>query len=221
MNPLIPLFPLPSTVFFPHTSLPLHIFEPRYRQMVADTLLGDGKIGMVLLRPGWEDQYFQSPPIVDVGCLGRIEQSVRLDDGKYNIVLTGLSRFRVQREITGKPYRRAEVERLGELNDVSLEIARAKLKESLFDRFEEYRDLLPPHHRERIDRDLKGTETLSQAVDTMAYLFDMNTSQKQAFLEERDVGRRVGILLGVLDFKIDLLRFSKIRSRGDFDARLN
>ena len=87
LPPTIPLFPLPNVVLFPNVSLPLHIFEPRYRDMVADALDGDRIIGMVLLRPGWEADYEGRPPIYPVGCAGLITHAERLPDGRYNIVL--------------------------------------------------------------------------------------------------------------------------------------
>ena len=74
---VIPLFPLPSTVFYPGTPLPLHIFEPRYRQMTADALEGERKIGMVLLKPDWEAAYFDRPEIFPMGCVGSIEKEIR------------------------------------------------------------------------------------------------------------------------------------------------
>lgn len=107
---LIPLFPLPDVVLFPHVSLPLHIFEPRYRKMVADALDGHKTIGMILLRPGWEADYYGRPPVFGSGCAGRIEACEDLEGGKYNIVLRGLSRFRVIEEHAGQPYRLATVE---------------------------------------------------------------------------------------------------------------
>ena len=107
---LIPLFPLPDIVLFPHVSLPLHIFEPRYRKMVADSLNGHKTIGMILLRPGWEADYYGRPPVFGSGCAGRIEACEELGDGKYNILLRGLSRFRVIEEHADQPYRLATVE---------------------------------------------------------------------------------------------------------------
>lgn len=107
---LIPLFPLPDVVLFPRSSLPLHIFEPRYRKMVADALRGHKTIGMILLRPGWETDYYGRPPVFASGCAGRIETCQTLADGKYNLVLKGLSRFRVVEEHGGEPYRLATVE---------------------------------------------------------------------------------------------------------------
>ncbi len=86
----IPLFPLPNVVLFPHVTLPLHIFEPRYREMVSTALEGDRMIGMVLLRPGWEGDYEGRPPIYEVGCTGLITHAERTTDGRYNHVLRGL-----------------------------------------------------------------------------------------------------------------------------------
>ena len=116
-NIVIPLFPLPTTVFFPNTSLPLHIFEPRYRSMVADALNGQGEIGMILLKPGWESDYQGTPEIMEIGCLGTIKHHSELPQGKYNILLSGLYRFRILNEIKGKTYRQAEVELLEEINN--------------------------------------------------------------------------------------------------------
>ena len=109
---LLPLFPLPDTVLFPGMPLPLHIFEHRYRTMVEDALRDHGSIGMTLLRPGWEEDYERSPPIYPVGCSGAIASHDRLEDGRYNIVLRGQTRFRVLGEREGAPYRVAEVETL-------------------------------------------------------------------------------------------------------------
>src|SRR5215210_5644270 len=106
---LLPLFPLPNIVFFPHTRLPLHVFEPRYRQMVLDALESDERFGVVLLRPGWESEYFGTPAVYECGTIGTIEHAVPLDDGRYNIVVRGDVRFRIVDEVPGNPYRTARV----------------------------------------------------------------------------------------------------------------
>src|ERR1043165_2137413 len=82
----IPLFPLPDVVLFPNVERPLLIYEPRYREMVADALKGDRMIGMVRLRPGFEKDYEGRPPIDAVGCVGIIQQSEQLPDGRYIIL---------------------------------------------------------------------------------------------------------------------------------------
>jgi Lon protease-like protein len=107
---VIPLFPLPNVVLFPRVSVPLHIFEPRYRRMLADAIDGSRVIGMVLLRPGWEPHYHGNPPVYPIGCAGEIQQTQQLADGRSNVLLQGLTRFRVLgEEEEGLPYRRASV----------------------------------------------------------------------------------------------------------------
>src|SRR6516225_12385740 len=114
MSDLLPLFPLPNVVLFPNVFLPLHIFEPRYREMTADALASDRMIGMVLLRPGWERDYEGRPPVYPIGCSGVVTHVERLPDGRFNIVLRGLERFRILEEEHGRAYRRALVEPLTE-----------------------------------------------------------------------------------------------------------
>src|SRR6185436_11269495 len=114
LPPTIPIFPLPNVVLFPNVFLPLHIFEPRYRQMVDEALKGDRIIGMVLLRPGWQSDYEGRPPVYPIGCSGVITHAERLPDGRYNIVLRGVERFRIVQEDVTLNYRRALVEPLSE-----------------------------------------------------------------------------------------------------------
>src|SRR3989454_8955279 len=114
MSDLLPIFPLPNTVLFPNVFLALHIFEPRYREMVADAVASDRMIGMVLLRPGWEHDYEGRPPVYSIGCSGVITHVERLADGRYNIVLRGLERFRILAEDHSRNYRLATVDMLCE-----------------------------------------------------------------------------------------------------------
>ncbi|HEX9368003.1 MAG TPA: LON peptidase substrate-binding domain-containing protein, partial [Vicinamibacterales bacterium] len=109
LPPTIPIFPLPNVVLFPNVFLPLHIFEPRYRQMVDAALNGDRVIGMVLLRPGWERDYEGRPPVYPIGCAGVITHAERLPDGRFNIVLRGMEKFRIASEETERLYRLATV----------------------------------------------------------------------------------------------------------------
>jgi len=104
----IPVFPLPDVVLFPHTLLPLHIFEPRYRQMVKDSLATDRRIAMALLRPGWEVDYYGRPPIHPIAGAGEIIQHEELPDGRFNILLRGTMRIGITAELPiDKPYRMA------------------------------------------------------------------------------------------------------------------
>jgi Lon protease-like protein len=132
----IPLFPLPNVVLFPGVTRPLLIFEPRYREMVADALKGNRIIGMVLLRPGFEKDYEGRPPIHDIGCAGTIEEYEQLPDGRYVILLKGLTTFRVVSENQSKAYRLGRVDAVPEiLKDEergALSATREKIAELLF-----------------------------------------------------------------------------------------
>ncbi len=102
----IPIFPLPDAVLFPHTLLPLHVFEPRYRQMVQDVLGGDRRIAMALLKPGWERDYYGRPPVCPIAGVGEIIQHEELADGRFNILLRGTMRIAILAELPpDKPYR--------------------------------------------------------------------------------------------------------------------
>ena len=96
-------------MLFPGMSVPLHIFEPRYKAMIADALKGNRIIGMVLLRPGYEKDYERSPSVFQVGCAGVINEVEELPNGEYNIVLGALTKYRITREEASKPYRIAHV----------------------------------------------------------------------------------------------------------------
>jgi len=111
----IPLFPLPNVVLFPGVTRPLLIFEPRYREMVGDALKGNRVIGMVLLQPGFEKDYEGRPPIFEIGCAGEIEEYEQLPDGRYVILLRGLTTFRVVSEDQSKAYRIGRVDPVPEL----------------------------------------------------------------------------------------------------------
>ena len=110
----IPLFPLEDVGLFPGMSRPFHIFEPRYREMVADAVQGDGMIGMVLLRPGFETEYEGNPEILSIGCVGEISDAEELPDGRWMIVLRGFVKFRIIREDQSRAYRVANVEAIPE-----------------------------------------------------------------------------------------------------------
>ncbi|PIP73125.1 MAG: hypothetical protein COW89_03300 [Nitrospinae bacterium CG22_combo_CG10-13_8_21_14_all_47_10] len=216
---IIPIFPLPSTVFYPGTPLPLHIFEPRYRQMTADALESERKIGMVLLKPNWEATYFDRPDIFTVGCVGNIEKEIRHLDGKYNFTLIGLRRFRVIKELEGKLYRRAEIELLEEQNEQVIDDTPNTIRDGLIDRYRELTSMIPKNNLEEPDWNLG--EKLSQFVDRFAYRLDLNLEQKQTFLEEQDVLRRARFLHDFLKMKINLVHLSKVRNATPDSARWN
>lgn len=110
---LVRLFPLPNVVLLPETTIPLHVFEPRYRRMLADALDSDGLIGMQLLVPGGPEDETR-PAVHPVGCAGKVVHHEPLEDGRSNILLKGAFRYRIDSEpATEAPYRVAEVTPIG------------------------------------------------------------------------------------------------------------
>lgn len=111
---ILPVFPLTGVMMLPGTVLPLHIFEPRYRQMIAEALPAERMLGIVLLKPGWREDYFGSPDTYTVGCAGTMEDVVRLPDGRYTLRLAGCQKIEIGRYVRTEPYRIAEVRPLDE-----------------------------------------------------------------------------------------------------------
>jgi len=212
----IPVFPLPTTVFYPGTPLPLHIFEPRYRQMTADALEGERKIGMVLLKPNWEENYFNKPQLYSVGCVGNIEKEIKHPDGKYNFTLMGLRRFRILNEKEGKLYRQAEIELLEEKNEQDIiEGHQNECREKLIESFHEFIGFIPQGNPQKKEPSWNLGNKLSEFVDRFAYQLDLSLEQKQNLLEEQDVLKRAKFLHSFLKMKIDLIHLSKMRSTQD------
>jgi Lon protease-like protein len=183
------LFPLPNVVLFPHAILPLHIFEPRYRQMTEDALASDQLVTIVQIRPAVPGSQWTEPvPILDVGCLGKIVQHERLPDGRFNFLLLGWKRVRLVREVpTAKLYRIAEAILLDDQeSDGAGESHRAELTR-LFVRV--------CQRTHRLDSDL--SQLLSSGVrlgilsDIIAHALDLPPSVKQALLAETRVEHRV------------------------------
>jgi Lon protease-like protein len=201
MSELLPLFPLPTVVLFPNVFLPLHIFEPRYREMVADALASDRLIGMVLLRPGWEANYDGRPAVYPIGCSGVITHVEHLPDGRYNIVLRGIERFRVLSEDRDRSYRRGLVEWL---RDEPLKRDDHGAMHSLRSRLE---SLIAPS----VDRSGTDVRTASamndeDLVNALAQYLDLDPIEKQALLEQDGVRRRAESLLELLEMKILMAR---------------
>lgn len=106
----VPVFPLPGVVLFPHATLPLHIYELRYRTMVRDALLGERLIALATLKPGWEQDYQGSPAFHGLGCIARCEEVEWLPNDCYDLRVLGMQRVRFVRTLREFPYRACEVE---------------------------------------------------------------------------------------------------------------
>jgi uncharacterized protein len=188
------LFPLPNLVLFPHVVQPLHIFEPRYCELLSECLDDDRLIGMATLVPGWENDYDGRPPISPNACLGRVVVHQTLDDGSHNILLAGVSRIEIVRELASpKSYRSAQAvlredrhpeadsPRAGEL----LRILRQAIGH-----------LLPfvPDARQQLDELLERDVPLGTLTDLIAHLLDVDLSEKLILLGEDNVVCRAEIL---------------------------
>ena len=187
---MLPLFPLPNVVLFPNVFLPLFIFEDRYRAMVRDALAGDRIIGIVLLR-GELEQGAPVPQIYDVGCSGLITHMEPAGEGRSNIVLRGLERFRIIAEDHSRLYRQATVESLPEptLDDDVLRSHRERL-EALLD--------------QRLSA--KGSETWMPSqmadgdlVNALSQYLELGSVEKQALLERDGTMERCQSLIDLLE----------------------
>jgi hypothetical protein len=209
VSELLPLFPLPNVVLFPNVFLPLHIFEPRYREMVADALSADRMIGMVLLRPGWDRDYEGRPPIFPIGCSGVMTHVERLNDGRYNIVLRGLERFRIVEEDHGRSYRRATVEPLHERavdapDRDEVRRCRAKLESLLAPATAG--DLPVGTGRARGEAKIPTAMGDEDLVNALAQYLDFEPLEKQALLEQPSLRHRATSLVELLEMKIMMAR---------------
>jgi Lon protease-like protein len=190
------LFPLPNLVMFPHVVLPLHIFEPRYRQMTEHSLAGDRLITLVQMTPAPAGKLWTEPvPVEEVGCLGRIIQHERLPDGRFNFLLLGLRRVRLLHEIASDNlYRSAEVEILEDIPASPPEQARREELVSLFRRYYAQFHEPDPDLAELLGRDVP----LNVLSDIMVHTLTLTPQLKQCLLAETSVDRRVLKLTTIL-----------------------
>jgi Lon protease-like protein len=210
MLPLaLPIFPLPTVVLFPNVFLPLHIFEPRYRQMVADVLAGDRIIGMVLLRPGYANEYDGAPPIYATGCSGLITHVEHLEDGKYNLVLRGLEKFTIEREeapAAGRQYRSAVITPVDDAmaagDRVELRHERTKLQR-----------LLQPLLGEGLSHHLPDAMPDEDLVNALAQYLEFEPVEKLALLERQGALARCRAMVELLEMK-ELMRGSRTGDPG-------
>ena len=203
----IPIFPLPNVVFFPKTLLPLHIFEERYRKMVEDALSSSRRIGMALLKEGWDKDYFGNPEVHKIGCVGDIQHSEELDDGKYNIMLYGMSRVQIIKFVQETPYRIAQVkflkdmkfdrDRFDEDHESShfMRIVRKYLGEMGIKKIEEYLDF--------------RSQSFESIVNQVATVVDLSIHEKQSLLEKNSLQERFDELKKLLRDKLLALRIAR------------
>ena len=184
----IPLFPLPSVVLLPHASIPLHIFEPRYRAMTHDALDSRGLIAVAsFAEPDWKQHYEGNPALRPHVCVGYIAEHHRLPDGRYNLMLHGLCRARILEELPHDAYRTALLQPTE--HDLPLEI-------DLSDQRSELDTLLNDRSLQQLQGVKAITDWASPEVPTHA-LIDLalmmlcdNHEQRYRMLSEDDVNAR-------------------------------
>ena len=193
------LFPLPNLVLFPHVMQPLHIFEPRYRNLLEDALAADRLIAMAVLEPGWESDYDGRPPLGTMACLGRVATYHRLPDGTYNLLLLGLQRVKLLREHEPhKLYREAAVSLCDDSYPAGAEKAGRTLQQKLRAAFVRNLPALP-EAQEQIEQLLASDIPLGVLTDVISFMLDIGIRQKESLLSELDVYRRAGMLLEHLE----------------------
>jgi Lon protease-like protein len=195
LPPVIPIFPLPNVVLFPNVFLPLHIFEPRYREMVTDALAGDRIIGMVLLRPGYRADYEGRPAVYPIGTAGVITHSEALADGRFNIVLRGIEKFRMTAEDASRAYRLAQIEPLPETavaDRDAIRVERRRLEATL-------RDVV-----ERAGNDPQFPPAISDEDldNALAQYLALEPLERQALLERDGILARARGLSELLEIKM-------------------
>lgn len=207
---VLPLFPLPNLVFFPNTRIPLHIFEPRYRQMIDVALAGDRRIGMVLLRPGWEADYYGAPAVHGFGTVGVIEHAVTLEDGRYNLLLNGVARFRVVSEVEASPYRTFRVVIDAETPPPPME-AWAQ-REWLVELSRRYLELLPG----QMDVPELATSPIESITNALVMALGLMPEEKQKLLEMSSLADRADQVGAILQQRLQTAGLlSKFRRDGD------
>lgn len=196
------LFPLPNLVLFPHVVQPLHIFEPRYCEMLHDALAGDRLIAMALLEPGWENHYQCRPKIAQTVCVGKIISHTPTEDQRHNILLVGVKRARILKEIDPqRSFRQAEVQVIEDAYPADDADQRPELIERLQGLFQHF-----------VPEGLAAQESFQQLMgkqlplgvltDTIAYALQLPLAIKQQLLAESNVDIRCRLLSRCLEQKI-------------------
>ena len=194
---VVPIFPLPNVVLFPHTYLPLHVFEPRYREMVHDASSRGRCLGMALLKDGWEDHYEESPQIFEQGTVGRMVSVKKMSDGRYNIVLQGLRRCVYEEQEVSTSYRQMKLSLLPEDKSETLD---SPLLVHLADAAKEY--LLSQKADDQYQLISSGKMSDRVLVNSLSAGLDFSPDEKQFLLESETLVQQAGRLVDLIRFKL-------------------
>jgi len=190
----VPVFPLPQVVLFPGTIIPLHVFEPRYREMMADAVAGSGVIALALLKPGFEPLYYtRRAPIHETIGVAQIMQHEQVADGNYNILVRGIARARIVEEGGEHLYRVARIEPVYTFCS-SGEQRSDELREALGEAIRD-NDGVEPDLRQHWLRLFDVQLDLDDLTDLLAAGLPADAELRQCLLEEPDAISRAEILL--------------------------
>ena len=183
------IFPLPGAILYPGLQLPLHVFEPRYRALVTDSLARDRRIAMIQPQGS-----FEGAPLFQVGCVGHIGQVEALDDGRFNLVLEGVARFRLLREIdAATAFRQVEAELIVEPKDEPLSaIERAG--------FEREARRFANAQNYRVDWESVARLDDVSLINGVSQIAPFDAAAKQALLEADGIGARCELLVQLMQF---------------------
>lgn len=196
---VVRLFPLPNLVLFPGVIQALHIFEPRYRQLMTDSLNSDELITMALVKPGLQSELAVRPDIFPTVCIGKIVTHAKLDDGRFNLLLLGAKRARIIRELDSPtPYRMAEIELCPDYLDLN-QADSEQLRERITCDFRNLAQRRPQLDQESIDQLLTDDLPLGQLIDLIGYSCNASPAEQQRLLATPDVGKRGRLLLRLLE----------------------
>jgi uncharacterized protein len=185
----ISIFPLSGAVLYPGLQLPLHIFEPRYRAMISDAMARDRRIGMIQPQRSEERS-----PLYSIGCLGKIANVEAMDDGRFNVLLEGIARFRVVRELeVTTPFRQIEAELLDEADDQQL----APVERALFER--ESRRFADAQGYQVDWESVARLDDVS-LINGVSQIAPFDAAAKQALLEAGDINVRCELLVQLMQF---------------------
>jgi Lon protease-like protein len=198
---VIAIFPLPNVIFFPKTLLPLHIFEPRYCQMVQDTIATKQLIGMFLLEEGWQENYYGNPSIHSIGCAGEMIHVETLPEDKYDIVLRGLYRVRPIEVVQEFPYRKARVEVLPEI----LNEEPGKVQRMTQDLLSGFKKIEPEGIKLLESEDLDFTEVVNQIANQLP----MELETRFELLKMDDLYLRAESVYEILSKRISVLEWTQ------------
>ncbi|MEK7468236.1 MAG: LON peptidase substrate-binding domain-containing protein [Planctomycetota bacterium] len=215
-----PIFALPGTVLLPGARLPLHIFEPRYREMTKKSLETDRLVAIALLRPGWEGNYEGNPPIYGMATVGQIIMEQVLPDGRFNIVLEGLVRFRVGELVQEKPYRIAKGVLLHDQVD-PLEAEYVRTRALHLHAVATRLSVEDFAFAAAVNRALSSGAEPGRLADLLAGGLEVDAEVKQRFLEEVDVGKRLDALVAAMKSRLEGIEEKKRKKEGGEPWRWN